>query len=140
LKYLIKKHGIRAKFLGDRISSRREIKRGVRFYTLWDCFVNCDFVTYPSEFEGFGNQFIEAINYLKPILVNRYEVYKVDLEPLGFETVEIDGKITDETVEEVKNILADPARQKQMTAKNYEIAKQHFSFEATEKKLRQLGL
>ncbi len=139
LKYLIKRAQIRALFIDERVGPRREIKKGKRIYTLWDCFANCDFVTYPSEFEGFGNQFIEAANFKKPIFVNRYEVYKADLEPLGFKTAAIDGQVTDKAVAEVEKILNNPKLRKQIVDTNYRIAKQHFSFEATQKKLAQLG-
>ena len=142
LKFLerrVRQTKIRAKFIGDRITAQREIRGKKRFYTLWDCFTNCDLMAYPSRFEGFGNQFIEACYFKKPIFVNRYEVYKADIEPLGFETVAIDGEVTDGTVEEVRALLDDPKRQRQITEKNFKIAKKHFSFAATQKKLKKLG-
>ena len=51
-------------------------------------------VTYPSLYEGFGNAFLEAVYFHKPILVNRYSVYIVDIEPKGFEVVAMDGFLT----------------------------------------------
>ena len=129
-----------AKFIDDQVGPRREIKKGKRVYTLWDCFRNCDFVTYPSEFEGFGNQFIEAVNFRKPIFVNRYDVYKADLEPLGFDAVAVDGAVTDEAVDQVLSILADKKLENEMVEKNYRIGKKYFSFDATMKKIERLGL
>ena len=83
---------IRTKYIGSRVGGRREMRDGQRIYTLWDCFANCDLVTYPSAVEGFGNQFIEAVYFKKPIFVNRYPVFRVDIEPLGFETVAISAE------------------------------------------------
>lgn len=139
LRQLIAKENIRCLFIGHRVNARRKIIEDRRIYTLWDCFANADFVTYPSTLEGFGNQFIEAVYFKKPILVNRYAVYKTDLEPLGFDAVTINGRLTDHAISEVKNILGDPARRNRITEKNFKIAKKHFSFEALDKKLKALG-
>ena len=141
LQGLVEQTKINAKFIGARVSSRRAINHdGKRIYTLWDCFVNCDFVTYPSKVEGFGNQFIEAVYFKKPILVNRYEVYKKDIEPLGFETIDVNGKITEKSIKKAKSWLSNPQKTKQITEKNFKIARKHFSYEATAVKLKKLGL
>lgn len=139
LKKLVKQMNIRAKFIGSRVGNKREIVNGFKTYTLWDCFHNSDLMTYPSAVEGFGNQFIEAVYFKIPIFVNRYPVYKSDLEPLGFETISINGEITDKTVKDIQNLLNDKGRIKTMTEKNFEIAKNNFSFEAIEEKLKKFG-
>lgn len=140
LKDLAKKHRIRMKCIGSRIGGVREVKNGTRCYTLWDCFANCDFSTYPSTFEGFGNQFIEAVFFKVPVFVNRYGVYKADIEPLGFETVAIsDGKVTDTAVKQVQKLLENPGKIKEIVEKNFRIAEENFSYEATAKKLKKLG-
>ena len=136
---LTKKKNIRAKFIGHRVGSSRAIKKHQRIYTLWDCFANCDFVTYPSSVEGFGNQFIEAVYFQKPILVNRYHVYKTDIKPLGFAAIEINGKITNQTINKVKHLLNDLQARKRMTDNNFKLGNLHFSFEALQQKLKKLG-
>jgi glycosyltransferase involved in cell wall biosynthesis len=40
--------------------------------------------TYFSEVEGFGNNLLEMLAAGLPVMINRYGVYKTDLEPLGF--------------------------------------------------------
>ncbi|EKD90968.1 MAG: glycosyl transferase group 1 [uncultured bacterium] len=138
---LVKEAGIRTKFIGTRIKSERAVTdEAGRFYTLWGCFVNADFITYPSTFEGFGNQFIEAVYFKKPIFVNRYEVYKKDIEPLGFETVAVDNKVTSDTVNRVRELLSSPEEVERIVKKNFEIGKANFSFEATQKKIEKLGI
>lgn len=139
IKRIIKKEKIRAKFIGKRINSFRKIKDGKKIYTLWDCFVNADFITYFSQVEGFGNQFVEGVYFKKPIFVNRYPVFKADIEPLGFKVVSIDGKITEKTVIEVKNLLDNPEEVKKIVDRNFELGEKHFSYQALREKLKKLS-
>jgi len=140
IKNMINAAGVKARFLGDRVGDRREVIDGIRHYSLWDCYINCDFVTYPSQFEGFGNQFIEAVAFKKPVFVNRYDVFKSDIEPLGFDVIKVDSVVTDEAVAKVSNLLKDPQKISEVVDKNYEIGEQHFSYEATMKKIENLGI
>ena len=63
-------------------------------YSLWDIYPHADFITYPSLYEGFGNAFLEAIYFKKPLLVNRYSTFIKDIEPKGFDLAVMDGFIT----------------------------------------------
>lgn len=101
---------------------------GTGSWTLQDAYEASDFVSYPSLVEGFGNAFLEAIFYRRPILVNRYPVYIADIAPRGFRVVEIDGTITDQAAEQVLTLLNDKALVREVTAHNYEVAKLHFSY------------
>lgn len=97
-------------------------------YSLWDVYPHADFITYPSLYEGFGNAFLEAIYFKKPILINRYATFVRDIEPLGFDLPVMDGFLTKKTVERVIGILNSPARKEKMVTENYEIASRHFSY------------
>ncbi|MEE8397909.1 MAG: glycosyltransferase family 4 protein [Desulfobacterales bacterium] len=97
-------------------------------YSLWDVYPHADFITYPSLFEGFGNAFLEAVYFKKPILVNRYATFVRDIEPLGFNLPVMDGFLTKKTVESVMEILNSPERKEKMVTENYEIAARHFSY------------
>jgi len=97
-------------------------------YSLWDVYPFADFITYPSLYEGFGNAFLEAIYFRKPILVNRYATFVRDIEPLGFDLVVMDGYLTRNTVSEVRTLMDSPARREQMVAHNYEVASRHYSY------------
>ena len=44
---------------------------------------HADFITYPSLYEGFGNAFLEAIYFKKPLLINRYAIFVKDIETPG---------------------------------------------------------
>jgi glycosyltransferase involved in cell wall biosynthesis len=123
----------------DIIGAERGLsEKGERKYSLWDCYHNADFVTYPSTYEGFGNAFLEALWFRKPILVNRYSIFQEDIEPLDFDVVVMDTYITPETVDTVTAILDSPEAVEIMTAKNFELGKHFFSFKLLEQRLRQV--
>ena len=97
-------------------------------YTLWDIYPHANFITYPSLYEGFGNAFLEAIYFYKPLLINRYATFVRDIEPKGFDLVVMDGFLTKKNVQAVEEILESPERRKAMVEHNYEIAKRYYSF------------
>ena len=96
--------------------------------SLWDIYPHADFVTYPSLYEGFGNAFLEAVYFKKPILVNRYSIFIRDIEPKGFDLVAMDGYLDRKTVAKVQEVLASPERRQQMVEANYAIAARHYSY------------
>ncbi len=108
---------------------------GKKIYTLWDIYPHADLVTYPSIYEGFGNAFLEAIYFRKPILVNRYSIYEIDLEPRGFDVITMDSYVTRKVIEHIQYIFDHPEAREQMTEKNYQIASHFFSFEVLAYKL-----
>ncbi len=120
------------------VDVQRRMANGHKIYSLWDAYIHADFVTYPSLYEGFGNALLEAIYFKKLTVVNRYPVYNADIRPLGFEFVELNGFVDDDAVDMVKALLADPAEAQRRAEKNYEIAREHFSYRVLEEKLRQL--
>ncbi len=97
-------------------------------YSLWDIYPYADFITYPSLHEGFGNAFLEAVYFKKPILINRYAIFVRDIEPLGFKLAVMDGFLSGKTVEHVKQILESPEQREQMVSHNYEIATRYYSY------------
>ncbi|MGD8769678.1 MAG: glycosyltransferase family 4 protein [Desulfobacterales bacterium] len=97
-------------------------------YSLWDIYPHADFITYPSLYEGFGNAFLEAIYFKKPLLINRYSIFIKDIEPRGFDLAVMDGFITKKTVQKVKEILESRERRQQMVNNNYEVAWRHYSY------------
>jgi glycosyltransferase involved in cell wall biosynthesis len=122
----------------DIIGAERGVSEtGQKKYSLWDCYLNADFVSYPSSYEGFGNAFLEALWFRKPILVNRYSIFQQDIEPLDFDVVVMDTYITPETVETVSAILENPEAAEVMTARNFEIGRRFFSYKLLEQRLRQ---
>lgn len=97
-------------------------------YSLWDIYSYADFITYPSLYEGFGNAFLEAIYFQKPILVNRYATFIKDIEPKGFDLAVMDGFLSKKTVQYVKQLLESSIRREIMVTSNYEIATRYYSY------------
>lgn len=126
-------------FVSDVIGDERGLlPDGRTRYSLADIYPHADFVTYPSLIEGFGNAFLEAIYFRKPLLVQRYDVYAADIGPKGFQVVEFDEYITDETITAVNRLLDDPAQVAQMAEHNYHIALQHYSYQTLQRLLQEL--
>jgi glycosyltransferase involved in cell wall biosynthesis len=124
-------------FVADWIAAERgQGADGRPLFTLGDVFTQADLVTYPSEYEGFGNAFLEAIYHKRPVVCNRYTIYRTDIEPCGFRTVVFDGFITDETVKETRRVLADKEWRQEMVDHNYDVAQEYFSYEILEAELR----
>jgi glycosyltransferase involved in cell wall biosynthesis len=109
---------------------------GKKIYTLGDVYPHADLVTYPSSIEGFGNAFLEAVYYHRPILVNNYSIYEVDIKPKGFHAVSFDGFISADTLKRVRQILLDPSQAQEWAVENYQLAQRHFSFTVLERRLQ----
>ncbi|OGK11949.1 hypothetical protein A2954_04780 [Candidatus Roizmanbacteria bacterium RIFCSPLOWO2_01_FULL_37_12] len=86
---LAKNLKVNIRWLQNLVGSTEEKRIGTKKYSLWDCYVFCDAVIYPSLWEGFGNQFLEAVFAKKPIVVFEYEVFKTDIKPAGFEVISL---------------------------------------------------
>ncbi|MHB2150538.1 glycosyltransferase [Calditrichota bacterium LG25] len=127
------KHNIQLALIDHLIGDNR--RRGGKKYTIEDVYRCADLITYPSGYEGFGNAFLEAIYYMKPIVVNRYSIYRVDIEPKGFDVITIDGFATKRAITRIKRVLKDEELRERMVKKNYELAKKYFSYEVAEEKL-----
>ncbi|MBL0713164.1 MAG: glycosyltransferase family 4 protein [Desulfosarcina sp.] len=108
------------------------------YHDLWALYDRSDFVTFPSLAEGFGNALLEAIYFRKPVLINRYDTFIRDIEPFGLDLVSMDGILTGQQVEEVRHILTCPERQIDMTTRNFEIARAHFSYKCVRSCLKEL--
>ena len=133
------RQGVTLNFIHEKLAEETQAKgSSERLFTLRDVYPHADLVTYPSTFEGFGNAFLEAVYYGKPILVNRYPVYIVDIESKGFDVVAIDGYLTDSALGKVREVLTNPERKRQMAERNIEIARKYFSFQILRKELANL--
>ncbi|MBL0702229.1 MAG: glycosyltransferase family 4 protein [Desulfosarcina sp.] len=124
-------------FVSDLISDERSMtKKGKKVYGLYDVYPHADLVVYPSAYEGFGNAFLEAIYFKKPILINNYSIYRHDIRPKGFKVLEMYDYITEETVIDVIDILQNKYRRNRMVDFNYSLAKRYYSYPNLKRKLR----
>ena len=109
---------------------------GRKIYSLWDIYPFADLVTYPSLYEGFGNAFLEAVYFKKPIVVNNYTIYESDIRTKGFHVIFFDEFITDDTVAQANAILDNPELAHESAEKNYELARKYFSYATLREKLQ----
>jgi len=139
LRRLAERWGVPVNFEAEIIRSERGVTAdGRRIYSLPDAYAAADVVTYPSVVEGFGNAFLEAIYYRRPIVVNNYSIFATDIRPKGFHVIEFDGSITDETVWWTERLLQDPELVAEMTAHNYAVASRHYSYAVLRRHLQAL--
>ncbi|MBN2211090.1 MAG: glycosyltransferase family 4 protein [Sedimentisphaerales bacterium] len=139
VKYYSELFGVQTVFASDIIDENRGWTReGRKIYTLNDVYPFADLVTYPSTFEGFGNAFLEAVYFRKPLVVNNYSIYSTDIKPKGFEVIEFDGFISKDTVRQTQRVLDDAAYRHEMVEKNYQLGLIYFSYTGLHRKLHNL--
>ena len=132
--------------------SRGISESGEKQYSLWDAYVDCDFITYPSIYEGWGNQFLEGIFAKKPQVVFEYSVYESDIKQMNFNIVTLGNRYTlrenglakvekailKEKAEEVMNILLEKTLYNKIVEENFAIAEEKLSLEALESMLNEI--
>lgn len=127
---------IDVRFIAERIGETRSLTRdGKKIYTLFDVYPHADLVTYPSYYEGFGNAFLEAVYFGKPVVVNTYSVFARDLGPLGFKTIAMSQLVTREVVEQTREVLRNPTLRAEWAQSNYQLGVQYFSYSVARRKL-----
>lgn len=130
--------GVETRFVSEIINEERGTTGdGRKIYTLEDIYPYADLVTYPSTFEGFGNAFLEAVYFRKPIVVNRYSIFTKDIKPRGFQVIEIDGYVTEAAVKQTREVLSDPVLCQRMVDHNYELGRKYFSYQVLQRMLKQ---
>jgi glycosyltransferase involved in cell wall biosynthesis len=133
--------GDRVRFAYHRILSQRgNSPDGKKIYSLSDAYACSVACTYFSTYEGFGNAFIEAILAKRPIFVNNYKpVFWPDIGSKGFKCVMLeDNQLTDEAIADVDEILHNPELRKEIAEHNFQLGREHFSYEVLQDKLEEL--
>jgi len=103
----MKRQGVRYLFADNRIKRTRFMQKNKKTYSLWDAYVYADLISYPSIWEGFGNQFLEAIFAKKPIFMFEYPVFIADIKSEGYKTISLGS-----TYRRDKNFLATISRKR----------------------------
>jgi len=111
-----------------------------RNYSLSDAYAHAVACTYFSTYEGFGNAFVEAVLAKVPIFVNNYKpVYWPDIGSKGFKAVMLEDNIlTDESVEEMKEVIFNEQLNREIAEHNYLLGKKFFSYDTLQEKLEEL--
>jgi len=123
-------------FINDRVGDERGVNAaGQKVYSLFDVYPHADLVTYPSYYEGFGNAFLEAVYFGKPVVVNTYTVYARDIGPLGFKTIEMTQLVSNQVVEQTREILANKVLRDEWAETNYKLGLKYFSYAVVQRKL-----
>ena len=122
------------------LSDRGRTTDGRKIYSLSDAYANAVACTYFSTYEGFGNAFVEAVLARRPLFVNNYKpVFWPDIGSKGFECVMLeDNQLTEAAVERVDEILRKPELRKEIVEHNFELGREHFSYDLLETKLEKL--
>jgi mannosylglucosylglycerate synthase len=143
LKDKIDRASFEIRLINDIVAAKRDQTDEKKVYALWDIYPACDFVTYPSILEGWGNQFIEAVFAQKPVLAYEYPVFQTDIKPLGFDVVSLGDEhekdergvvrvkddILDRAAKEIESILFDGSLYAKIVEKNERIARHALSFD-----------
>ncbi len=131
-------------YVGDEVLPVRAVEEG--FYALYpDMYAMADVVLYPSRWEGFGNQLLEAFAAGLPAVVFEYPVFKEDIAPKGARVislgdsvleeadaaglVRISREVLNEAAQKVIAVLTDARERKEMTEHNIAVGRQHFGFD-----------
>ncbi len=140
-------------YANDLLGHSREILNNQKKYSLWDFYTICDFISYTSVLEGWGNQLLEGLFAKKPILIYEYPVYKTDIKKYHFELVTITDEIkkdqktglyyiprttTKEKQVEIMKILLDKDKYNKIVDSNFLKAKTNLSYYRLEALLQEL--
>ncbi len=97
--------------------------------------------TYFSDVEGFGNNLLEMISMGLPVVINKYPVFKEEIEKLGFELPAIDNTmITQELVDSTYKLLTDIPYRNKIIYHNLKVLKKNLDHKIIAKKLKPIML
>ena len=145
--------GIDALFIEDVVGGRRQTRNGEKIYSLWDTYAFADFITYPSLWEGWGNQLLEALRAKVPLMLFEYPVYKADIKENGLRVVslgsEIQGydahglvkvapSVVEAAADEAVTLLTDGDLRQKVVDHNFAVGQRHYSMTALEQYLAPL--
>ena len=151
LEKLLETEEIPHRFISERVAAERSESNGRKTYSLFDVYPYADLVSYPSLYEGWGNQFLEAVFAQKPIMVFEYPVFQSDIKNKGYSVISMgnraesgtennlfhlpEGKV-EEIAGKVVETLLNP-RTPEVLKRNFQIGKAHNSYAVLEKLLNE---
>jgi len=131
-------------YVGDEVLPLRVAEE--EFYALYpDMYTMADFVLYPSGWEGFGNQLLEAFAAGLPVVVFEYPVFREDIAPKDVRVISLGDTVLEETdpaglvrvpeevlthaAQRMTTVLTDQRERKNVTDHNIAVGKRYFSFD-----------
>ncbi len=95
--------------------------------------------TFFSEVEGYGNNLLEMMSFGLPVVINRYEVYKEEIQQLDFRLPSIDDCLLDENlVNEAYKLLTNFKYRNKIIKHNLEVLNLKLSHDIIAEKLSPL--
>ena len=74
------------------IGLKRKQLKNKKVFSFWDAYLFADLVVLSSTKEGFGNQFLEAVFFKKPLVLFEYPVFLKDLKPQGYHYISLGNR------------------------------------------------
>jgi glycosyltransferase involved in cell wall biosynthesis len=145
LKSKARRSGVEMIHIGEIVGHERGERFKQKIYSLWDTYAHADFVTYPSLWEGWGNQFLEAVRACLPIVIYDYPVYRSDIKDKGFQTVSLGSEINgrddlglavaprdkvEAAADQTVRLLTHAGERAQFVEHNFKIGQEYYSMEA----------
>jgi glycosyltransferase involved in cell wall biosynthesis len=135
--------GVVLLFAEHRIFAEREVIIDKRYYRFRDVpgiiARHGGIGSYFSEAEGYGNNLLEMISMGLPVLINRYPVYKKDIERLGFMLPAIDdGQFTEAFLQAAESLVIDPQRRAEVVRHNLSVLDKKVNHKVISKKMEKV--
>lgn len=129
------------RWISNLVGSEEQQELGEKKYALWDSYIYADAVLYTSHWEGWGNQFIEAVFAKKPIVVFEYPVFTSDIKPdkfivtsLGDEyityedgLIDVSDKKVQEAAVEICDVLTNTDEYNRIIENNFQRGKEKYN-------------
>ena len=92
-----------------------------------------------STMEGFGNNLLEMVRWGLPVVINKYDIYQRDIEPLGFSFPAItNGSLSDDVVEAGYDLITDCSKRNAHVNHNLSVLSTKLSHKIIADKLKPL--
>jgi len=145
LKKKAKRAGVDMIHIEDLVHHERQNQNGEKTYSLWDTYVFADFVTYPSLWEGWGNQFLEALRAKLPVMLFEYPVYNADIGTKGFQVVSlgadvagydqsglarVQADVIERAADEAIELLTNAETRQKAVERNFQLGQKYYSMDA----------
>jgi len=141
------------KYVGNDVRPHRLEDEGL--YALYpDMYAMADFVLYPTRWEGFGNQLLEAFAASLPVVVFEYPVFKEDIAPKGVRVVSLGDTIPEQrdprglvelpvdtlarVAYQLATILTSAEQYRDIVTHNRLVGKKHFGFDVLQAHLHEV--
>lgn len=67
-----------------------------------------------------------------------YPVFRADIEPKGFKTILMPGRVTEHVVGRVNELIKDKSKKEKMVEHNFQLGKKYLSYDWVERKLKKI--